>query len=41
MGIVIRYPRIDFSKVRAHWAPNIAFAQFQNATSIIPAPVEP
>lgn len=41
MGIIIRYPRIDFSNVRAHWAPNIAFAQFQNATSIIPAPVEP
>jgi uncharacterized protein len=41
MAIVVRYPRIDYSKVRAHWAPNIAFAQNQNATSIIPAPVEP
>jgi uncharacterized protein len=41
MGIVVRYPKIDYSKVRAHWAPNIAFAQHQNATSIIPAPVEP
>lgn len=41
MGITVRYPRIDFSRIRAHWAPNIAFAQFQNATSIIPAPVEP
>jgi uncharacterized protein len=41
MTIVVRYPRIDYSKVRAHWAPNIAFAQHQNATSIIPAPVEP
>lgn len=41
MGMIVRYPRIDFSKIRAHWAPNIAFAQFQNATSIIPAPVEP
>ena len=41
MALVVRYPRIDYSKVRAHWAPNIAFAQHQNATSIIPAPVEP
>src|SRR4051794_36662466 len=41
MAIVVRYPRIDYSQVRAHWAPNIAFAQYQNATSIIPAPVEP
>jgi predicted metal-dependent hydrolase len=41
MNMVVRYPRIDYSKIRAHWAPNIAFAQHQNATSIIPAPVEP
>ena len=41
MALTVRYPRIDFSAIRAHWAPNIAFAQFQNATSIIPAPVEP
>lgn len=41
MAITIRYPRIDYSQIRAHWAPNIAFAQHQNATSIIPAPVEP
>ena len=41
MAIVVRYPRIDYSLVRAHWAPNIAFAQSQNATSIIPAPIEP
>lgn len=41
MAITVRYPRIDYSRVRAHWAPNIAFAQNQNATSIIPAPVEP
>lgn len=39
--MIVRYPRIDYSKIRAHWAPNIAFAQHQNATSIIPAPVEP
>jgi predicted metal-dependent hydrolase len=37
----VRYPRIDYASIRAHWAPNIAFAQYQNATSIIPAPVEP
>lgn len=41
MAIVVRYPKIDYTQVRAHWAPNIAFAQHQNATSIIPAPVEP
>ena len=41
MALTVRYPRIDFSAIRAHWASNIAFAQFQNATSIIPAPVEP
>lgn len=41
MAITVRYPRIDYSSIRAHWAPNIAFAQHQNATSIIPAPVEP
>lgn len=41
MGMIVRLPRIDYSNVRAHWAPNIAFAQHQNATSIIPAPVEP
>lgn len=41
MALTVRYPRIDYSGVRAHWAPNVAFAQHQNATSIIPAPVEP
>lgn len=41
MALVVRYPKLDYSKVRAHWAPNVAFAQHQNATSIIPAPVEP
>lgn len=41
MVMIVRYPRIDYSKIRAHWAPNIAFAQHQNATSIIPAPIEP
>lgn len=41
MAMIVRYPRIDFTKIRAHWARNIAFAQHQNATSIIPAPIEP
>lgn len=41
MALTVRYPRLDYSQVRAHWAHNIAFAQFQNATSIIPAPIEP
>jgi len=41
MAIVVRFPRIDYSAVRAHWSPNVALAQYQNATSIIPSPVEP
>lgn len=41
MTMIVRFPKIDYSKIRAHWAPNVAFAQYQNATSIIPAPVEP
>ncbi|GAC1572051.1 MAG: hypothetical protein NVS3B5_00660 [Sphingomicrobium sp.] len=41
MALTIRYPKIDYSNIRAHWAPNIAFAQHNNATSLIPTPVEP
>ena len=41
MSFNVRYPQIDFSKVPAHWAPNVAFSQERNATSLIPAPVEP
>lgn len=41
MALTIRYPAIDFSKVKPHWARNIAFAQDRNATSLIPTPVEP
>jgi uncharacterized protein len=41
MPLTIRFPKIDYSTVRAHWAPNIAFAQHNNATSLIPTPVEP
>lgn len=41
MELTVRYPKIDYSKVPAHWTRNIAFAQDRNATSLIPAPVEP
>ena len=41
MTFRVRYPRIDFSNVRPHWARNIAFAQHHNATSLIPTPIEP
>lgn len=34
----IRQPDFDFSQTRAHWAPNLEFAQTQNAASLgIPA----
>jgi predicted metal-dependent hydrolase len=36
-----RFPKFDFSNVRAHWAPNKEFAQSYNASSLIPAYVEP
>jgi len=36
-----RFPKFDFSAVRAHWAPNREFAQAFNAASLIPAYVEP
>lgn len=36
-----RFPKFDFSQVRAHWAPNVEFAQGFNAASLIPAYVEP
>ena len=41
MAIVVRFPKIDYSEIRPHWAPNIAFCQDRNASSIIPTPVEP
>jgi predicted metal-dependent hydrolase len=41
MALKVRYPKIDYADIRAHWAPNIAFAQHNNATSLIPTPVEP
>lgn len=37
----VRFPKWDFSQVQAHWAPNIEFAQRWNATSLIPAYIEP
>ena len=36
-----RFPKFDFSNVRAHWAPNKEFAQRANAASLIPAYIEP
>src|SRR5579859_5083993 len=41
MPLIVRYPKIDYAKVPAHWARNIAFAQDRNAASLIPTPVEP
>lgn len=37
----IRQLKMDFSKAHAHWAPNIEFAQGQNAASLMPVYVEP
>jgi predicted metal-dependent hydrolase len=37
----VRTPKWDFSKVRAHWAPNHEFAQMYNAASTVPAYIEP
>ena len=36
-----RFPRIDYSQVRPHWAPNREFAHNVNASSTIPVFVEP
>ncbi|WP_068070411.1 metal-dependent hydrolase [Novosphingobium lentum] len=36
-----RFPKFDFSNLRAHWAPNWEFAQRANAASLIPAHIEP
>ncbi|WP_062344015.1 metal-dependent hydrolase [Novosphingobium sp. CCH12-A3] len=30
-----RFPQFDFSNLRAHWAPNVEFAQRANAASLI------
>ena len=37
----VRYPPLDFSKVRAHWAPHIEFVQRANGSGLIPTYVEP
>ncbi|CAH0495455.1 metal-dependent hydrolase [Novosphingobium sp. CECT 9465] len=37
----VRFPKFEFSNVRAHWAPNWEFAQRANAASLIPAYIEP
>jgi uncharacterized protein len=37
----VRFPKWDFSGLRAHWAPNREFAQIYNAASTVPAYIEP
>ena len=37
----VRFPKWDFSGLRAHWAPHREFAQIHNAASTVPAYVEP
>ena len=37
----VRFPKFDFSKVKAHWAPHLEFSQTFNSASLIPAYVEP
>ncbi|WP_044560081.1 metal-dependent hydrolase [Azospirillum sp. B4] len=37
----VRLPKIDYANVRPHWAPNWEFAHSVNASSTIPAFVEP
>ena len=41
MTLTVRYPNIDYSKIKARWARNLAFAHDRNASSFIPQPVEP
>jgi len=37
----VRTPKIDYSRVRVHWAPNREFAHDRNAASLTPTYVEP
>jgi predicted metal-dependent hydrolase len=37
----VRFPKWDFSGLRAHWAPHREFAQIYNAASTVPAYIEP
>ncbi|WP_052223685.1 metal-dependent hydrolase [Novosphingobium malaysiense] len=41
MGMIVRYPKFDFSDFKFYWSHNMAFSQDRNATAIIPSPVEP
>lgn len=41
MGLVVRFPKFDFSDFTFYWSHNMAFSQDRNATAIIPSPVEP
>lgn len=41
MALTVRFPKIDYSGVRAHWARSLAFSHHRNATSFIPTPIEP
>jgi predicted metal-dependent hydrolase len=37
----VRFPKWDFSGLRAHWSPHHEFAQIHNAASTVPAYIEP
>jgi uncharacterized protein len=37
----VRIPKMDFSQIPVHWAPNPEFAQSYNAFSTVPAHIEP
>lgn len=37
----VRFPKWDFSTMRARWAPNLEFSQRYNAASTVPAHIEP
>lgn len=37
----VRFPKFDFSGLRAHWAPSPEFSQRYNAASTVPAHIEP
>ena len=41
MAMKARFPKIDYSGIRPHWAPNREFAHNVNASSTIPVFVEP
>jgi uncharacterized protein len=37
----VRFPKWDFTGLRAHWSPHREFAQIYNAASTVPAYIEP